>query len=176
MKHLKLGIIVFILTVLVSGVAHACYVPPQEIKCDEGYHVVENECVQDEVEVTPTPEEPTPTEAPKNEIKGDDRGDYHPSAVQAPQAPTCNIPFEKPRVWYTKVNGKVVFNWATDAKDIQKFSIVFGYKEDKLDMGVDGISSTTRSIEVNGLTKSPVYFQVWAWSHSCAEKSLIIDP
>lgn len=169
MKNLKIGIIVFILTVLVSGTALGCYKAPEEVTCDEGYHVVENECVANEVEPTPTP---TPVEGQK----GDDRGDYHQSAVEAPKAPQCNIPFEKARVWYTKVNGKVVFNWATDAQDIQKFSIVFGYSPDKLDMGVDNISSTARSIEVKGLTKSPVYFQVWSWSHDCAEKSVVIDP
>lgn len=128
------------------------------------------ECEKDCEEVTPTP---TPV---VEGSKGDDRGDYHPSAVEAPKPPTCTIEFEAPKVWYTKLNGKTVFNWATDAQDIQKFSVVYGYKEDNLEYGVDNISANVRSLEVSGLTHSPVFFQVWSWAHDCAEKSEIVDP
>lgn len=125
--------------------------------------------------VTPTPTE-TPVESHSDGPKGDNRGDAHTDAVQTPQAPTCTIHFEKARVWYTKVNGKVVFNWATDAQGIEKFSVTYGYSPDKLVYGVDNIPSTSRSLEIKGLTHSPVYFNVWTWISACSEVSNTIDP
>lgn len=161
-----------------SQCQHNCYHPtptptptPKPCKKDDE----ERRCPKPTPTVEPTVV-PTVTPTPTVEQpKGDDRGDYHPSVVQTPQAPTCTIPFESARVWYTKKDGKVFFNWATDAQDIQKFSIVYGKSADKLVYGVDNIPSTSRSLEIKGLT-GRTFFQVWTWVRDCAEKSVTIDP
>lgn len=136
------------------------------------------ECDDDCDEVTPTPtptDEPRVTPTPTEGEKGDNRGDPQTSEVKAPAPMVCTVPFEAPRVWYTKENGKVTFNWAEDTA-VDKFSLTYGYSVDNLEYGVDNLPSTSRSLEINGLTHSPVFFQVQAWKLGCMEGSNIIDP
>lgn len=128
------------------------------------------ECEKDCEEVTPTPVEPTPT--PVEGQKGNSDGDYHPSAVEAPKPPTCTISFEIARTWYDKDG----LHWATDAKDIQKFSITYGADKDHLIYGIDNIPANARGIAKPKSNFKNTWFSVWTWVGGCANQSTPIDP
>lgn len=127
------------------------------------------ECEEDCEEVTPTP---TPEQPKVEQPKGDDRGDYHPSAVEAPKPATCNIPFEVARTWYG--DGKLY--WASDVDGIQKFSITYGSSADNLVYGIDNIPATAREIDKPKSDFSQTWFSVWTWKDNCANQSTPIDP
>lgn len=148
---------------------------PQPNPCDVVSEVPsKDEILLDQIDPCVTP---TPTDTPSDQPKGDNRGDPHTEEAKAPAPVTCNIPFEIPRAWYTKKDGKVIFNWATDTEGIQKFSIVYGYSADNLVYGVDNLPADSRSLDINGLDKSKhTFFQVQAWKDGCMEGSAIIDP
>lgn len=113
----------------------------------------------------------TPTDTPTG--NGGTPPTFAGSSTEAPKPPTCTVGFEKARVWYSGNQ----FSWATDAKNIQKFSIIYGRTADSLIYGVDNLPADARSIEVNGRDGwNQTWFQVWTWVEGCAEKSDVIDP
>lgn len=172
MKNLKIGIIVFILTVLVSGTALGCYKAPEEVVCGEGYHVVENECVKDEAEPTPTPTE-TPQEGPK----GDDRGDYHPSSPHF-NAPVCTVGLDKPVFKkLTRVNPTTIEVTWWKVQDADHYALVFSYYGDKVQMGADAISGDATSFTITGLKPNKaINVQLFAYGRNCSNQSEVLDP
>lgn len=127
-----------------------------------GKKIVEVDCPEPEVpEDKPTPPSP-----------------YSDGRSSSPSGPpahkVCTIMLETPTVWY----GNGALNWATDQKDIEKFSLIYGQTPDSLVYGIDNIPSDSRGIEVpNGTeTWNEVWWQVWTWVNGCASKSEIIDP
>lgn len=91
---------------------------------------------------------------------------------KAPAPVTCTLVLEKPTVWYE--GGQ--FKWATDQKDIEKFSIVYGQTPDSLVYGIDNIPADSRGIEINRPAWNQTWFQVWSWVKGCPSVSETIDP
>lgn len=129
----------------------------------------------------PTPTEPQVTPTPPAQLGGggdSPRPAGDSSTTNAPAAAVCEIAFESPKLQGFKAlgNGSVEFSW-WGVPDVDKYSIIYGYDSNKLEFGIDNISSSSTSITLNGLTKGKsVWAQVWAWKGGCAEKSNILDP
>lgn len=141
----------------------------------------EKECLTPAPTTTATPSAtPIPTSTPSTGT-GDGKSDGRSSDPGATQAhnPTCTVPFTPPILNGFKANGNgsVTFSWLESASNITKYSIVFGYSADEMDMGMDNIPSSSTSVTLNGLHEGVnVFAQVYAWHNQCAEISNVFDP
>lgn len=135
-----------------------------ELWIKTGKKIIENDC--------PEPEEPEEPEQPTPPSPYSDGRSSDPGATAPPAHKVCTLELERPTIWYE--NGQ--FKWATDQKDIEKFSIIYGETPESLVYGIDNIPADSRGIEIERPNWSQTWFQVWSWVQGCAVKSDIIDP
>lgn len=125
-------------------------------------------------------EQPCVTPTTEPQVTPSDRQvpDGEKSTTDAPGAAVCNIRFDHPLLqgFHADGNGSVTFSW-WGVKDVDKYSIRYGYEPTALVYGADNIPSSSTSFTINGLTVGKnVWAIVSAYRGGCAEDSNILDP
>ncbi len=119
---------------------------------------------------SPTPEESTPPVVTHNDSGGGD-------GKQADTA--CMAPVEAAKLQgFSRDGGDVTFSWwpSTDTS-VTSQSIVYGYDENNLNMGVNGLPSSQSSFTIHGLAPQMVWAQIFSYTDGgCAIGSNKLDP
>ncbi len=139
--------------------------------------------------ITPTPTEPeatpsaTPTPVSQDSTGatanngGSDGLSSSPDATK-PFVASCTVPFDAPLLQgFQRLSPTSVEFSFWGVRDVDKYSVVFGYSQDNLIYGIENVANDQTSFVLNDLQPNTnVWAQVWDWKNGCAEKSEIIDP
>ena len=142
-----------------------------------------DDCKGDCIEVSITPTQPAPTEAPKchgESYTGDFCG-FSPevSPNRKVEPPKCSVSLpKKPTLRYSRKSNTVVgLTWEENDENTTHWSVSYGLTKDNLPYGVPFLPKDARSIEINGLSASNWWFELTRWNgNECAVYSDRIDP
>ena len=130
-----------------------------------------------EPSVTPT-DEPEPTNEPT--ATPEPRRAEPQEAVVIPEfhAPVCTVEVPKQAVdlKYKRSGNTVNISWQHDGTNITKWSLNFGYSPDNMPMGINYMQKEARSVDLNGITWSPVWVAVCGWNTDQCQSCISFDP
>lgn len=128
--------------------------------------------VTEEPTVPPVPTEGdetvTPTATPSGETAG-------PTATPGPAV--CSIAIDAPILQgvHRDNSTSVTFSWWPIKDGADRYAIIYGYANDKLDFGTNSIEGTQTSVQLNDLApNAAVFAQVTAYKGACSSTSGVL--